>query len=82
MRIECDRMDIRICRIDRKDSTKCIIRSISPGNNLGIQHSQCANTSADVKTSLKAANTCLYNSEKFHEALLHVKHMSRTTILE
>ena len=39
--MECDEMDIRICRIDRKDSSKCIVGSISLDNNLGIQHPVC-----------------------------------------
>ena len=36
--VEYDRIDIGICRIDRKDSPECIVRSISLNNNLGIQH--------------------------------------------
>ena len=34
--VECNRIDIIICRIDRKDSTKYIIRSLSLNNNLSI----------------------------------------------
>ena len=36
--VECDEMDIRICRIDRKDSPEYIIESVSLDNNLGIWH--------------------------------------------
>ena len=38
VRVECDRMDIKIYRIDKKDSPKCIVRSISLDNNLGIRY--------------------------------------------
>ena len=38
VRVECDRIDIGICKIDRKDSPECIVRSISLDNNLGIWH--------------------------------------------
>ena len=36
--VECNRMDIGICRIDRKDSPECIVGSVSLDNNLGIRH--------------------------------------------
>ena len=39
--VECDEIDIRICRIDRKNSPECIVGSISLDNNLSIQHSVC-----------------------------------------
>ena len=37
--VECEEIDIGICRIDRKDSPECIVGSISLNNNLGIWHS-------------------------------------------
>ena len=39
--VECNKINIRICRIDRKNSTECIIRSVSLNNNLSIQYPVC-----------------------------------------
>ena len=39
--VKCDGIDIGIYRIDKKDSPKCIVRSVSLNNNLGIQYLVC-----------------------------------------
>ena len=39
--VESNKIDIRICRINRKNSPKCIIKSVSLNNNLGIWYLVC-----------------------------------------